>query len=104
MWPTCDSLGPGFVSRDVVIAGEAKQSRLSPRKQSGLLRRFAPRNDENLHLPFDQLQFQLGDGFRRVEALRAGLGAVHDGVAAIKPERVLEIVEAFAGCLIARIL
>src|SRR3984893_17003544 len=30
----------------VVIASAAKQSSLSPRKQSGLLRRYAPRNDE----------------------------------------------------------
>src|SRR6478609_3991935 len=28
-----------------VIASEAKQSRLFPRRQAGLLRRFAPRND-----------------------------------------------------------
>src|SRR6185437_11704846 len=31
--------------RNAVIASEAKQSRLPPRRQSGLLRRFAPRND-----------------------------------------------------------
>jgi hypothetical protein len=30
----------------IVIASEAKQSRRLPRKQSGSLRRFAPRNDE----------------------------------------------------------
>ena len=29
-----------------VIASEAKQSRMHPRKQSGLLRRYAPRNDD----------------------------------------------------------
>ena len=56
-----------------------------------------------LHLPFDELQLQLGDGFRRIETLRAGLGAVHDGVAAIEPERILEIVEPFAGRLVARV-
>src|ERR1043165_3170392 len=44
----------------------------------------------------DQHLLDLGDRLRRVEALRAGLGAVHDGVAAIEPERVLEIVEALA--------
>src|SRR6202008_4101572 len=37
-------------------------------------------------------------------ALWAGFGAVHDGVAAIKPERILEIVEPLAGCFIARVL
>src|SRR5262249_6206734 len=31
--------------------------------------------------------------------LRAGVGAVHDGVAAIEPERVLELVEPLAGRL-----
>ncbi|RTE92049.1 hypothetical protein D6B98_16790 [Bradyrhizobium sp. LVM 105] len=30
---------------NAVIASAAKQSRVSPRKESGLLRRFAPRND-----------------------------------------------------------
>src|SRR5207302_4332538 len=45
-----------------------------------------------LDLPLDHLQLELGDGFGRVQALRAGLGAVHDGVAAVEPERVFEIV------------
>src|SRR5512138_757814 len=35
--------------------------------------------------------------------LRAGVGAVHDGVAAIEPERVLEIVEPLAGRLVAAV-
>src|SRR6516225_4295200 len=56
------------------------------------------------HLPFDQFQLELSDRFRRVETLRARLGAVHDGVAAVEPERILEIVEPFAGGFIARIL
>src|SRR5258708_12421375 len=60
--------------------------------------------DAGLDLPLDHLQLELGDGFRGVEALRARLGAVHDGVAAVEPERVLEIVESFAGGLIAGIL
>src|SRR5271156_237927 len=55
-------------------------------------------------LPLDQFQLELGDRFRWIEALRAGLGAVHDGVAAIEPERVLETVEPLAGGLIAAIL
>src|SRR5215212_4067715 len=53
-----------------------------------------------LDLPLDHLQLEFGDGLRRVEALRAGLGAVHDGVAAVEPERVFEVVEPFAGGLI----
>ena len=43
--------GEGGVSAPIVVASEAKQSRLSPRKQPGLLRRFAPRNDENYPAP-----------------------------------------------------
>src|SRR5262245_26337944 len=35
--------------------------------------------------------------------LRAGVGAVHDGVAAVEPERILEIVEPLAGCLVAAV-
>src|SRR3954471_19095968 len=57
-----------------------------------------------LDLPLDQLQLEFGDGLRRVEAFRAGFGAIHDGVAAVEPERVFEIVEALAGRFIARIL
>src|SRR3569833_1439336 len=56
-----------------------------------------------LDLALDHLELELGDGFRRVEALRAGLGAVHDGVAAVEAERILEIVEPLAGRLVARI-
>src|SRR5437667_2049534 len=36
--------------------------------------------------------------------LGAGIGAVHDGVAAVEAERILEIVEPLAGRLVARIL
>jgi hypothetical protein len=39
------------------MASEAKQSRLSPLRQSGLLRRFAPRNDELA----DQYRHQRGE-------------------------------------------
>src|SRR5689334_14733266 len=53
------------------------------------------------HLPFDQLQLELGDRLGGIETLRTGLGAVHDGVAAIEPERILEIVEALSGGLVA---
>src|SRR5277367_1946308 len=40
------------------------------------------------------------DGLGRIEILRAGLGAIHDGVAAIQPERILEMVEPLAGRLV----
>src|SRR5438128_11013207 len=45
----------------------------------------------------------IGNRPRRVEPFRAGLGAVHDRVAAIEPERVLEPVEALAGALISAV-
>src|SRR6516225_5586418 len=62
------------------------------------------RSDCGSHLPLDHHPLDLGDGLGGVEALRAGLGAVHDGVAAVETERILEIVEALAGGLIARVL
>ena len=55
------------------------------------------------HLPLDEHHLDLGDGLGGVEALRAGLGAIHDGVAAVEPERVLKIVEPLAGCLVAAV-
>src|SRR5713101_9590456 len=55
-------------------------------------------------LPLDHHQLEFGNRLRRIETLRAGLGAVHDGVAAIEPERVLKIVEPLAGGFVARIL
>src|ERR1700720_3560105 len=45
----------------------------------------------------------IGNCARRVEPFGAGLGAVHDGVAAIEPERALEPVEALASALIAAV-
>src|SRR5712675_1949209 len=57
-----------------------------------------------LNLPRDHHLLDLGDRLGGVEALRAGLGAVHDGMAPVEPERILEVVEALAGRLVARIL
>src|SRR5213595_257108 len=51
----------------------------------------------------DHHLLDLGDGLRRIETLGAGLGAVHDGVAAIQPERILELVEPFALGLVAAV-
>src|SRR5712672_3175090 len=53
--------------------------------------------------PFDHHLLDLGDGLRRIEALGAGLGAIHDGVAAIEPERILELVEPLARGLVAAV-
>ena len=58
---------------------------------------------ERSHLPLDEHLLDLGDGLGRVEALRAGLGAIHDRVAAVEPERVLKIVEPLAACLVAAV-
>src|SRR5690242_2220533 len=55
------------------------------------------------HLPFDQLQLELGNGLGRIETLGTGFGAVHNGVATIEPERVLEIIEPFAGGFVAAV-
>src|ERR1700722_10310456 len=64
------------------------------------LQRVNPASD----LALDHLQLEIGNRLGRIEALWAGLGAVHDGVAAIEWERVLEIVEPFAGGFIAAVL
>src|SRR5690348_17056867 len=53
--------------------------------------------------PLDHQLLDLRDGLGRVEAFGANLRAVHDGVAAIEFERVLEIIEAFAGRFIAAV-
>src|SRR5471032_2709953 len=44
----------------------------------------------------DHQLLDLGDRLGRIEALGTGLGAVHDRVAAVEPERILELVEALA--------
>src|ERR1700733_2664914 len=43
------------------------------------------------------------DGLGGIEVLRACLGAIHDGMAAVQPKGVLEIIEALAGRLIAAV-
>ena len=48
--------------------------------------------------------FYLGDGLARVEVFGARFGAVHDGVAAIQLEGVVERLEALLGVLVARII
>ena len=47
----------------------------------------------------DHLFLYLGDRLGRVQALGAGLGAVENRVATVKPERVFEIVRPFNGSL-----
>src|SRR6478672_1138289 len=75
--------------------------RLSPHvTHSG---RQTHRSDRGSHLPLDELLLGLGDGLGGVEALRAGVGAIQDGVAAVEPERVLKVVEPLAACLVAAV-
>jgi len=56
-----------------------------------------------LNLPLDHLLLDLSDGFCRIEPLRAGLGAVHDGVTAVEPERIFQIVQPLARRLVAAV-
>src|SRR3954470_12349193 len=51
----------------------------------------------------DHHLLDLRDGLGRVQVLRAGVGAVHDRVAAIEPERIVQSVEALAGALVAAV-
>src|ERR1700741_1931435 len=44
-----------------------------------------------------------GDPWGRMEPFRASTGAVHDGVAAVEPKRVIEPIEALAGGLVATV-
>ena len=44
------------------------------------------------------------DGLARVEALGAGLGAVHDGVAAVQLEGVVQLSQALGGALVTTVL
>ena len=53
------------------------------------------------HHPLDHHPLDLGNRFRRVQPLRAGLGAVHDRVATIELERVFQIIQPRPRCLIA---
>src|SRR5215218_10828759 len=59
--------------------------------------------DVTSHHPRDHHLLDLGDGLGRIQALRAGIRAVHDRVAAIEPERIMQVVEALAGVLVAAV-
>src|SRR5450755_4423970 len=95
-----------IVKRCVSKDGSNARTRGHPSRRiaSARLLRMRVECVEALDLPLDHLQLEFGNGLGGIEALRAGLGAVHDGVAAIEPERILEIVEPLAGGLIAAVL
>src|SRR5204862_379576 len=76
--------------RAVAMKGDARKNSAS----AAARRHLAPHHHQLL---------DLGDRLGRVEALGAGLGAVHDGVAAVEAERVLERVEPLAGPLVAAV-
>ena len=52
-------------------------------------------------LAFHHHLLDLGNRLGRVQALGASLGAIHDRVAAVKPERIFQIIQAVTRCLIA---
>src|SRR6185312_10328899 len=54
--------------------------------------------------PLDHLLLDVADRLGGVQPLGAGIGAVHDGVAAIELERVFELVEPLAGLFVAAVL
>src|SRR5258708_25417263 len=93
---------PEQVRGTIAVTRQSVKGRNRP--QGPRMRPAGTAVDAGLDLPLDHLQLELGDGFRGVEALRARLGAVHDGVAAVEPERILEIVEPLAGGFIPGIL
>mgnify|MGYP007002851536 CR=1 FL=1 len=53
--------------------------------------------------PLDFHLLDLGDCLCRVQSLRTNARAIHDGVAPIQAERILERVETFAGHLVAAV-
>jgi hypothetical protein len=61
------------------------------------------RNTRRLDLARDEHVLDFGDCFCWVQAFRASLGAIQDRVATIEAERVLDIVEPLARCLVTRI-
>src|SRR5687767_14566049 len=61
------------------------------------------RPGSRLYGPLHQHFLGLCDRLGGVEALGADVGAVHDRVAAVEPERVLELVEPLAGMFVAAV-
>src|SRR6478672_9764720 len=67
---------------------------VGPNRRPSMTGRSAPRYHQLL---------DFGNGLGGVETLRTGSGAVHDGVAAIEAERILQIVEPLARRLVAAV-
>ena len=62
-----------------------------------------PRAVSALNDPFHHHAFDMGNRFGRVQTLRAGLGAVHDGVATVELERIFQFVQTLAGRFVATV-
>src|ERR1700751_5575087 len=69
--------------RVVANANHAEQVPTSSHKRRSSRRQIAP-----LHLAFDHHLLDFGDGLRRIEMRRAGVSAIHYGMATVEPERV----------------
>src|SRR4051794_2682061 len=72
-------------------------------ERSGRARPISPQAPENLNLTRYHQLLNLGDRFRRVEVLWTRLRAVHNRVAAVKTEGILEVIEPFARRLVAAV-
>src|SRR5687768_5887907 len=70
---------------------------------SGTKPKFSLTGGEPLKLPLHHELLDLGNRARRRETFGAHIRAVHDGVAAIETEWILEIVEPLAGMLVAAV-
>jgi hypothetical protein len=60
-----------------------------------------PRAPYRLHLPLHDQLLDRADRLRRVQRLRARVGTVHNRVAAIQLERVLQRIQSLARVLVA---
>ena len=85
-------IGPACVGFRLVMARILTVESRSPRP-----------NRRKSQLSFNHHFLDLGDGLGWIEALRAGVGAVHDRVAAVELERVLQRVQPVAGGLVAAV-
>src|SRR3954471_19254536 len=81
------------------IASVANSGPTSSESRAEKLMGMAPELDRPRHHHF----LDLRDGLGGIEALRAGVGAVHDRVAAVEPERIVQGVEPLPRRLVARV-
>src|SRR5213075_2624137 len=93
--------------RNTIARSGRKMARASIRLQllagNGASARNAPRRMRSDGPALHHELLDLRDRLRGIEALGTGARAVHDGVAAVQAERVLERVEALARGLVARV-